>query len=286
VRCLIAVVAIAAARVAHADAPVDHQARGEQLARESKFAEAIDEFKLADAAAPSPAHKCLIALAYTRRELWPQAEIFMAQCRADRADQLPPWVPEARALVAARVAEANVAPVTVVVDPAGVGARVSVSSFAPDETFAPGTTIHLPPGHHVLVASAAGYPQTERAIDVVDRSPRQVIIALPGAHPAEVAPSRTPHALIVAGVVALAAGTVGYGVMAVGWDKLRSDDGANFGTRYETMYDVGRVATIALWTAGAALAVTGYVLHRRDAGERIAVVPRASGASLVLELAR
>jgi hypothetical protein len=285
---------VVAARAANADptgsagatgSAAELEARGEQAAKDGHYSDAIDAFKAADAIAPSAAHKCLIALAYTRRELWPQAEIFMAQCQAGSDAELPSWVPEARGLITARIAEANVAAVTIVVDPAGIGARLTVSSFAPDETFAPGAVIHLPPGHHVLVATAPGFPRVEQAVDIADKTPRQVIIEI-GVRSRPPARSGTPRSLIVAGVATLAAGTVAYGVMGIGWVELRSDNGKNFGTKYETMYDVGRVASLSLWTVGAALAATGYVLHRRDARERIAIVPRSGGAALVVELAR
>ena len=50
-------------------------------------------------------------------------------------------------------ASANVAAVDIRVEPAGTDVKLAVSSFAPDELFGP-RTIHLPPGHHVLLATA------------------------------------------------------------------------------------------------------------------------------------
>src|SRR4051812_16006045 len=96
VRALAFVVAlvVGAAAVA-AETPAELSARGEQLAKEGRFSEAITAFKAADAVEPRAKHACLIALAYTRRELWPQAEIFLDLCRtrATATDPVPDWVP-------------------------------------------------------------------------------------------------------------------------------------------------------------------------------------------------
>jgi hypothetical protein len=275
--------------VASAESAAELQQKGERLATERHYTEAIDAFKAADKLEPSASHSCFIALAYTRRELWPQAEIFMKRCRAGGA--VPDWVPEAEQLVTERIAAANVAPVEITVAPAGIAAQLTVSSFAPDETFAPGTTIHLPPGHHVVLATAAGYEQHQQAIDITDKSPRRLAIELSerGQHSARAgAPSKLPRTLLVAGGVALGAGVITYGVMGVGWYKLRQNNGANFGTKYETMYDVGRVATIGLWSAGAALAITGYVLRSRHHEDvpATAFVPVRGGGVLAVEWKR
>ncbi len=278
---------VASVGVAHAESAEELQARGERLAKDAHYSEAIEAFKAADAIAPSAAHKCFIALAYTRRELWPQAEIFIARCVGE---QLPLWVTEARALIAARIAEARVAPVTIVVDPAGVDARLSVSSFAPDETFAPGQTIHLPPGHHVIVTNAPGYERDEQAIDIGDKGARQLIVRLyrPGERAQLHQPvhrSALPRRLMIAGTASIGAGIVAYGVMGLGWYELRRDNGANFHNGYNTAYDVGRAASLSLWTVGGALVVTGYLLNRRDHHDEApvaALAPLPGGVALAI----
>src|SRR5688572_8864518 len=97
VRILAIVVAglLAASGLAAADDREELQAKGEQLAKDGRFVEAIDAFKAADLIQPRASHACLIALAYTRRELWPQAELFLSVChhRAKGGDPLPEWVP-------------------------------------------------------------------------------------------------------------------------------------------------------------------------------------------------
>src|SRR5690242_5920614 len=51
----------------HAETPAELQAKGEQLAKDGRFSEAIDAFKAADRIERRASHACLIALAYTRR---------------------------------------------------------------------------------------------------------------------------------------------------------------------------------------------------------------------------
>src|SRR5690606_20883724 len=106
----------------HAESGERLRARGEQLAKDGRYTEAIDAFKAAEKIEPRARHACLIALAYTRRELWPQAEIFLEQCeqRATPADPIPEWVPTARQQLAERLATVNVAPVDIRVEPTGV----------------------------------------------------------------------------------------------------------------------------------------------------------------------
>jgi hypothetical protein len=127
--------AIAAAQPAD---PVALRAQGEELARSGRYSEAIDRFKQADRIKPNAANACLIALAYTRRELWPQAEVWLDTCRgrATPADPQPDWAPTEAKQIRERLAVANVAPVEVVVTPPN--AEVTVSSFALDESFTSG----------------------------------------------------------------------------------------------------------------------------------------------------
>ena len=85
------------ASVAYAEDADTLTAQGEQLAHDGEYSRAIETFKKADALAPSAKHACLIGLAYIRRELWSQAEIFLDRCkqRATAADPLPDWFAEA-----------------------------------------------------------------------------------------------------------------------------------------------------------------------------------------------
>lgn len=162
---------------ARADQRADLQQQGEQQAKEGRFADAIDSFKAADRIEERASHACLIALAYTRRELWSQAQHWMLAChaRASASDPLPDWTPLAEKQIKERLETSSVAAVTIVVKPATVKARVTVSSFAPDETFEP-RTIHLAPGTHVVFAKAEGYPDRQQTVEVRDKTPTTVTI--------------------------------------------------------------------------------------------------------------
>src|SRR4029079_11617073 len=83
----------ATALLAHADEVDDLEAKGEELAKQNEYTQAITVFKQADAKRPRAAHACMIGLAYMRREAWPQAELFLALCekRAAPGDQPPDW---------------------------------------------------------------------------------------------------------------------------------------------------------------------------------------------------
>ena len=245
---------------------VELQAHGEELAQAGRFVEAIDAFKAADRLDIRASHACLIALAYTRRELWPQAEVWLAMCheRANAGDPLPEWVAEADKQIAERLGAANVAEVEITVEPA-VEAKITVSSFAPDETFAPPRKIHLPPGHHVIIVKAAGYQDGTRALDLTDKTAQHIAITLvpwakvPGTVGAR---SNLRHKLFVYGAIAGGAGAVTYAIMGVSYLKLHG--GTGFGGGYETAYDVTRPVTIGLWGVAAGLVIAGLVMRGHD----------------------
>jgi hypothetical protein len=153
---VVLVVVLAWGRLLHAESAADLEARGEAAAKAGDFAGAIDHFKAADKLEVHASHACLIALAYMRRNLWAQAELWRAQChaRASAGDPLPDWIAEADAQFDASLAAANVAEVTIAVTPGD--ARIAIMGFAPDETFVP-RAVHLPPGTYELTASAPGY---------------------------------------------------------------------------------------------------------------------------------
>jgi hypothetical protein len=279
---LIAVVVVAAfGATARADTAAELQARGEALAKDGHFTDAIDAFKQADRLEVRASHACLIALAYTRRELWPEAEVWLDTCqkRVKPGDSYPDWGPEMEKQIAQRLAAASVAAVEIVVEPPGVAAQISAPSFPPDETFGP-RTIHPPLGHHVIFARAPGYRDGERAIDITDKTPQRVVIVL---NPiATGAPSPRGRSLLIAGGVTAAVGGVTLGLMAFEYYKLDAASNANSSTRYgdhKTLYDVARIATLATWTASAALLITGEILHRRSAeSPTLAAVPVDGGA--------
>ena len=302
VRILAIVVAglvVAVAGVAAAESGEELRARGEQLAKDGRYSEAIVAFKAAEKVEPRARHSCLIALAYTRRELWPQAEIFLEQCetRATAGDPVPEWLPVAKKQLADRLAAVHVAPVDLRVEPVGADAKLAVSSFAPDELFSP-RTIHLPPGRHVVIATASGYADAQQTIEITDASPRTVTITMrPEPRPVAVVThdagasraSRVPLAVMGAGA---GIGLVGLGVhLLVYWparkDLAKIEPGTPAYVDAEAAWSSRRSLTIGLYAAGAATVITGAVLKATvfknvERAPQVAIEPREGGGVLSL----
>jgi hypothetical protein len=287
---VLALVVLTSASVAYSEPTAPElQAEGEQLAKDSRFSEAIDKFKAADKLQPTASHACLIALAYTRRELWPQAEIFLARCheRATPQDPLPDWVPVAEQQIADRLATANAAAVTIDVSPPDAKVLLTVSSFAPDETFAP-RTIHLPPGHHVILAEAIGYEPARAEVVIESKEPKRVTIELvkPAGPTRPLPPAPAPHAaspwprrLEIGGAVVLGAGLVATGFMSYEYYAARNN-AADWDSHIDT-YRSSRIAAISLLAVGGGLAITGYLLHRHDERASVAAAPLPEGGAMI-----
>lgn len=277
------------------------RARGETLAKDGRYSDAIDAFKAADRVERRASHACLIALAYTRRELWPQAEIFMAKCheRARPDDPAPDWMTKAEQQISERLATANVAPISITTEPA-VSAELTVSSFAPDESFSR-RTIHLPFGQHVIFAKAQGYEVAKQEIDVRDRKPQSVVIHLvkAGEQPASAIapppppqPSRTQlptKPVLFAGAGLIAAGVVVNATFYLSArDQLAESTTPAEYQRRESAYDISRTVMFGLYGVGAAAAITGIVFFAldRDREPTIATVPIRGGGIIALEWRR
>ena len=260
--------------VARADTAAELVTKGEVLAKDRRFSEAIDTFKAADKLEPRAHHACLIALAYTRRELWTQAEIWLAACqqRATADDPVPDWFDEVTQQIAERLATANAAAISIRATPQT--SRLTVSNFAPDETFE-ARTIHLPPGHYVIIAKAPGYADAQVVLDIVDRTERHVALTL--GRPAS--GGGAGRGLVIAGIALGVAGAATAGWMSYEWAESRTSYEA-WGDHIDN-YKLARWTTIGAWTAAGACLVTGYLLLRRhDAVEApsISVAPIAHGA--------
>jgi hypothetical protein len=272
------------------------ESQGEQFAKQGRFSEAIESFKAADRIVHRANHVCLIALAYTRRELWPQAEIFIALChsRATADDPLPEWVPKADQLIADRLASVNVAPVAITTDPAVPGVELTVSSFSPDEVFEP-RTIHLPPGHHTVIARAPGFLDSRKEILVTGRAAQPIVLELyrPGEEPKPPSPSKVPWLLVGAG------GAVMFGAVVLEgtWYKSARDDlaGAMTPSRYhqlESAYDTRRKVVIGMYAIGGAMVITGLVLRytkykdRPEQAPVVSITPGAGGGIMSVEWQR
>jgi hypothetical protein len=258
-RRLLVTVAVVAAAPVRAD-PVDDQvARGEELGRQGAWTQAIDHFKQADRLAPRARHACLIGLAYARRELWAEAELYFALChrRATPADPLPPWLADAETQLGQKLAASNAAAITITVEPPEATPQISVSSFAPDERFPP-RTIHLAPGTHVLTIAAPGYETERREVVVTDPKPQAIAVTLH--EPRE--RSHVPLYVIAAGI-AIALGGVAYDRFVVQPTRDRYDT-----AMFQWQYDQAKAdfagqqrIAIGLFAAAGVVAVTGIVLR-------------------------
>jgi hypothetical protein len=278
-------VALLFAHVAQAAPADDLEARGEDLAKQGRYSDAIDAFKAAERQEPRARHACLIALAYARRELWPQAELFLQQChaRGTANDPLPDWVAAEDAQIAERLAAANVALVTIKIVPDAADPTITVSSFQLDEQLTQ-KRAHLPFGHHVIAATSPGYDPAQAAIDITTREPQTVTIEMhvkPQPHRQE--RSRVPWIAIGAGAAVALAGVA----TDIWWaqplrDDLRGDTVKATYTNDASRFSTAKWTTYGLWGIGAVGVVAGVVLRYRD----VSVEPTPGGAMISMQWAR
>jgi len=165
--------------VARADQLGDLEAQGEDLAKRSEYTRAIEAFKQADRIAPRANHACMIGLAYLRRELWSQAEVWLSICeqRVNASDPAPSWIDEAEHQLGSKLSDAQIPAITFVVTPPGANARIALSTFASDESFPP-RTVHLAAGTYVVEVRAPGYHALTREITIRAGEPVTVTLAL------------------------------------------------------------------------------------------------------------
>ena len=277
----------------HADPSLEElEARGEQLAKQNDYTQAIATFKQADALQPRAAHACMIGLAYMRRELWPQAELFLALCekRAAPTDQPPAWIDEAEHQLAQKLSAARIPAVTITVTPANVDAKLTVSTFEPDEAFAP-QTIHLAPGMHVVQVTAPGYLPQRRDVEVHPAQPTTldfklvpIAVATPPTPPTPPTPETPSHLgryvpWIVGGV---GVATLGIGliydlaVLGPARDRLASAPNAQIYDASKDDFSSKQHATEGILAGGVVALAVAVVLHYTLA-ERAPVVSASLG---------
>lgn len=286
---------VVTAGAAQADDREVLQAKGEQLAKDGRFGDAIEAFKAADKIQPRASHACLIALAYTRRELWPQAELFLSICheRAKAGDPLPDWVGLADQQIRERLASANVVEVVIDVKPAT--AQVTVSSFAPDEVFAP-RTIHLPLGTHVIFAKADGYEPAQATLEITGKAPQHIEITLKpiaatptppvdSVQPTTTTTEKRGKPLILAGGAAIGAGVLAHVWMGFEHGKLQDAHDNNDPDLYDAhsgRYDAARISTVGLYGVGAVcLGIGLYLRSTSKESPAVAALPLPEGGALV-----
>jgi hypothetical protein len=283
-RCPAAVLALlaTATSTAMADEADELVASGEELARRGEYSRAIEQFKQADARRPRARNACLIALTYTRRELWAQAEIALASChaRAGTGDPLPAWVDELDRTLATKLDAVDVAPISIRVEPPSPSATISISSFSPDETFAP-RVVHLAPGTYTVTAAVPGRARVTSTIVVVDRAPQTVTLQVVPPEP----PSRMPWLLIGAGGL-LAAGGLAFDLLAVQPARSRLEDAAgtlngSAWVEHSRTFDRRRALTVGMFAGAAIAAGVGVALRLTVYRREVVVVAGANGITLV-----
>ena len=238
---------------------------GETFAKQGEWTQAITAFKAADAQRPAAKHACLIGLAYTRRELWPQAEIFFGRCRARATTDapVPEWLDDAERTLAEKLATSRSTAVTITVNPSTTLAQIEVSAFAPDETFAP-RTIHLAPGTYTLTAVAPNHRSVEQTV-VVDGKVPELSIELVLVPLADV-PRPRPPSRIPTYVIGVGGGIVGLGVLhhvlltRPSRDRLAESTNASYDLTRDEFLSRRRL-TLALYGLGALSVATGLVLR-------------------------
>lgn len=271
---------------------------GDSLAAAKDYAAAIERYKRADHLAPRALHACLIGAVYSRRALWPQAELFYAEChsRAAASDPAPKWLAAAEQELAAKMTAAGVAEVAFTVEPGGAGARLKLSGFAPDESFAP-RTLHLPPGQHTVTVTAAGHLSETRTFDVepggaplaIATTLKPVAIEPPPPPPPPAPPrverSKLPWIVMGAGgALALGGGLYHATVLRGRWQDLEdTTDRAFYDGAGDEAWRSARRNTIILYSAAAVVLGTGVALRamgvgdRREAAFAVGVEPRDGG---------
>jgi hypothetical protein len=283
------------ASAAHADTAEELRIHGEALAKNGRFSEAIDAFKAAERKEHRSRHACLIGLAYERREAYSQAEIFLAACKAGAtaADPLPEWAPEAFRVLDEALAQHKLVAVMVMATPPD--AKITVSSFPPDEDFS-AQSIHLAPGKYTFTATAPGYANRTQDIELGEQ-PAAVSFMLEHRVAERTEPVQKPSKLpwiVVGGGVALgiAGGLVQGLAMARARDKLVQAEATNNTALYadwSPKFDQRRLITIGLYSAGAIAIATGLVLRAtvfKSTETQVAVTPTTGGGMLTFAWSR
>jgi hypothetical protein len=256
--------------------------KGQALGKQGEWTLAIAAFKRAEVLKPRTVNACLLGLAYTRRELWAQAELFFARChaRAKAGDEAPEWVADAEATLASKLAAAGIPLVTISVTPPE-GVTISISGFEPDETLQPGPH-HLSPGRYSIEVAAPGYFKQTRDVVVVVGQPQQVAFEM---HPVlvhnDARDTHVPWYVLGSGAALLVAGTI---VDLAKVQPLRDQIGKS---QYELAlhgddFRTWRAVTIGLWSAGAvAVGVGAWLeLRRRELPVMITASSTQGGASV------
>lgn len=172
---------------------------GKRLGDAGRVMEAIERFKAAEAKYPRAIHGCNIGLAYAQLKSYPQALLFLEQCRSRATGPLPAWVEARYQRTLETLSQGGYTAVEIVSDPAG--ADVQVVGFAKDETFTTPRTVWLSTGEAEFQISREGFVPQRKTLKLVGKSGRLAVtlqrvpvpepVAPPRATPEPVAPAPT-----------------------------------------------------------------------------------------------
>lgn len=151
--------------------------QGAALGKAKHYAEALADFKRAEAEFPQAEHDCWIAITYFRMQRLSQAEYFLDRCQ-QRAHGTPnlPWFAVARARLSQALAKGGYAPVSVETRPEGASLRAP--GFAPDERLTTPVTLWLAPGKHSFAIESSSGDRVERLVAVEPSQPTTLRVDL------------------------------------------------------------------------------------------------------------
>jgi len=174
-------------------------------------------------------------------------------------------------------------------------------------------TIHLSPGRHVIIATAKGFNDAQKTVEVTDNRPQVVTITM---LPIEVkipdsgkvvggtirggtarSPSTLPYYVMAAGGLVVGAGALIHATLflsarekLIEANKLAAMNpqaGKDKYDAWEPRFDSRRNLTLALYGVGAATVVTGLVLRLtvfkgKESPAQVSVLPQDGGGMLTI----
>jgi hypothetical protein len=288
----------------------DPIARGVQLRREGKNAEALEVFQRAYAEHPSPRALAQIALAQQALGNWVAAESGLIEALAARED---PWIARSASALEAALSTVRDHLASLYVETDTPGATISISGRVVG-TAPLSAAIRVPSGDTWIELRAPGYTTQSQALHLIARSEQHVRIDLPkipevGADTerapppppmAATAPAPPPPAprstaqhtagivALIAGGVFLAGGITAHVVREYHASKYNDDvfcpNKEDCSAYQDVVETAGTLAIIGYSAAGAAV-LTGIILlvtaPRADRSAlQLTISPHAAGASL------
>ena len=219
---------------------------GKKLGDAGRVMEAIERFKAAEAKYPRAIHGCNIGLAYAQLKSYPQALLFLEQCRSRATGPLPAWVEARYQRTLETLNQGGYTAVEIVSDPAG--ADVQVVGFAKDETFTTPRTVWLSTGEAEFQISREGFVPQRRTMTLAGKTGRLAVTLQRVPVPEPAPPPRTapepiaPTPTTPATPAAIAAPPPAPQAPPKGRTSLKIAGG--------TLFGIGALASLVGWVPG------------------------------------